>query len=165
MSYPPQYGYPQQHGYPQQQPAYPQQPAFPGQPQYGQRPPVAPFGHVAQPQRPVYAPPPPPPRKKPNKVVYFVSLALCLGIGGVAAFSAISASEPKVGDCLASMDNRFFGGLEIVKCEDAKANYEVVNKQTGNGNPSVCLDHPGGESFREGGKRGKIHWEICAMPK
>lgn len=161
MSYPPQYGRPQQHRYP------PQYPAYPGQHQYSQAPPVAPFGHVAPQQRPVYTPPPPPPppRRKPNKVVYFVSLALCLGIAGVAVVSSVSASEPKVGDCLAGMEDRFIGGLEIVDCGDAKADYEVVNRQTGNGNPSVCLNHPGGESFREGGKRGRIYWEICAMPK
>lgn len=152
MSYPPRYGHPQ--GYPQP-PVHPQQ-------QWRQRPAYPPPGYGAPQQ--AYPPPPPPRRKKPNKVVYFVSLFLCLGLGGVAAYAAFSASEPKVGDCLAGTEKRFFGGLEIVDCEGGKAKYRVVAHVDNARGACRNYEGDGEEIIDAGRKRRVVYWSICVTP-
>lgn len=165
MSYPPQYGHPQRpQGYPQQPQGYPQQQyGYQYPPQQQQRPGYAPPPQFQQ-RPPAYQPPAYQPAPKRRKNISWLGLVLVVVLGGGFFAVQMTKSEPNVGQCLASMDDRFIGGLEIVPCDGASAKFEVVNKQSGRGNPSVCLDHPDGESFSERGRRGKIYWEICAVP-
>ena len=61
------------------------------------------------------------------------------------------------------MDDRIFGGLEVVSCSSPDAKYEVVAHTNNSRYP--CDEYPEGESFINSGKRGKVYWSICAVEK
>lgn len=163
-AYPPPPGNPPQYGHPQ---GYPQQQAYP-QHGYGpQQYPPPPPGYQSSQYPPRY-PPQQMPNPKPKRLFRILLTLVLLGGATFYGVMAFNADRPKLGDCLASMDGDFFGGMEVVDCSDPSAAFEVVEYSTSgtasNARASICDGHPDGESHVATRKRGRLSWAICAVP-
>lgn len=153
----------------------------PAQPYGGQ--PGQPFGAAPQPegQLPQYGAMPPQKKSGAGKkvlsilgtlVVVLVVIGLKLGLGG--AFDKDETAETKVGDCIGALPQMAEGetkeaDAEVVKCDDASAQYSVVGRvenltEAKAQSDSVCTPYKEAEASYLVTKDGKKYYVLCLKP-